>query len=220
MSGTNYDVIVIGVGSMGVSSCYFLAERGYKVLGIDQFVIPHDQGSHAGQSRIIRKAYFEHPDYVPLLKRAYENWQALEKKTGEQLYFKTGLLYQGPADHPMIKGVKDAALLYGIEAEQLTPQKSLAVFPQFVVPGNFEVIHEPDVVSVIATDILETGAEVLASGEMLLEPGEAASHGMASRIDDLGVGQDGRDQPYVLEIIGHLIDEERAGGSTLNSRGG
>src|SRR6188474_2080863 len=55
----NYDVIVIGVGSMGSSACYWLAKRGYKVLGLEQFEIPHVLGSHGGQSRIIRKAYFE-----------------------------------------------------------------------------------------------------------------------------------------------------------------
>lgn len=53
---TNYDVIVIGVGSMGSSTCYQLAKKGYKVLGLEQFDIPHELGSHSGQSRIIRKA--------------------------------------------------------------------------------------------------------------------------------------------------------------------
>ena len=66
----NYDVIVLGVGSMGSATCHYLAKRGHRVLGLEQFEIPHDQGSHAGQSRIIRKAYFEHPNYVPLLQRA------------------------------------------------------------------------------------------------------------------------------------------------------
>ena len=74
-----FDVIVIGVGSMGSSASYFLASRGYKVLGLEQFEIPHDQGSYTGQSRIIRKAYFEHPDYVPLLNTAYENWKKYRK---------------------------------------------------------------------------------------------------------------------------------------------
>ncbi len=60
---THFDVIVIGVGSMGSSACYHLAQRGYKVLGIEQFDITHEYGSHAGQSRIIRKAYFENSDY-------------------------------------------------------------------------------------------------------------------------------------------------------------
>ncbi|MFI5132235.1 MAG: FAD-dependent oxidoreductase, partial [Chitinophagales bacterium] len=75
-----FDVIVIGVGSMGSSASYFLASRGYKVLGLEQFEIPHDQGSYTGQSRIIRKAYFEHPDYVPLLNIAYENWKNIERE--------------------------------------------------------------------------------------------------------------------------------------------
>ena len=66
-----FDVIVLGVGSMGSATCCFLAERGHRVLGLEQFDIPHELGSHLGQSRIIRKAYFEHSDYVPLLERAY-----------------------------------------------------------------------------------------------------------------------------------------------------
>ena len=99
MTNTSFHVIVIGVGAMGVSSCYFLVKRGYKVLGLEQFDIPHEQGAHAGQSRIIRKAYFEHPDYVPLLCRAYDNWKNLEEETGIQVYYRTGLVYFGKPDN-------------------------------------------------------------------------------------------------------------------------
>ncbi len=81
----SYDVIVLGVGSMGSSACYHLAKKGLKVLGLEQFDIPHELGSHAGQSRIIRKAYGEGSDYVPLLERAYKNWQTLESETGSQV---------------------------------------------------------------------------------------------------------------------------------------
>jgi len=105
----HFDVIVIGVGSMGSSTCFQLAKRGVKVLGLEQFDIPHELGSHAGQSRIIRKAYFEHPDYVPLLVRAYENWAALEHATGSQVYFKTGLLYAGRKQGLLINGVRELA---------------------------------------------------------------------------------------------------------------
>ena len=70
-----FDYIVIGVGSMGSSTCYHLAKSGATVLGIEQFELVHERGAHSGQSRIVRKAYFEHPDYIPLLERAYQNWQ-------------------------------------------------------------------------------------------------------------------------------------------------
>jgi len=110
----NYDVIVLGVGSMGASACYNLAKRGIKVLGLEQFDIPHELGSHAGQSRIIRKAYGEGSSYVPLLERAYKNWQALEEETGSQVYFKTGLAYFGTADDPFINTVIGSSEAYKI----------------------------------------------------------------------------------------------------------
>src|SRR6516225_10587957 len=85
----NFDVIVFGVGSMGSSTCYYLAKQGVRVLGLEQFDIPNELSSHAGQSRIIRKAYFENPDYVPLLEKAYQNWKHLEDISGMQVYFRT-----------------------------------------------------------------------------------------------------------------------------------
>src|SRR5688500_8798560 len=105
---SSFDVIVIGVGSMGSSACYFLAQGGQKVLGIEQFDSPNDKGAHNGQSPIYRKAYFEHPDYVPLLNKAYENWIDLEKQTGSKIFYPTGLVYIGEHEHSVIKGVKRA----------------------------------------------------------------------------------------------------------------
>ena len=69
MTGSSYDVIVIGVGGMGSATCYELARRGQKVLGLERFDIGHSMGSSHGETRIIRLGYFEHPSYVPLLRR-------------------------------------------------------------------------------------------------------------------------------------------------------
>src|SRR6187431_1402619 len=130
-SNTTFDVIVLGVGSMGSAASYYLAKQGYKVLGLEQFDISHELGSHTGQSRIIRKAYFEHPAYVPLLEKAYKNWKALEWETGKQVYFKTGLLYAGNPNNEMIKGVKQSAALYDIDLDQLNLVGATDHFPQF-----------------------------------------------------------------------------------------
>lgn len=139
-----FDVIVLGVGSMGSATCYYLAKQGYNVLGLEQFDIPHELGSHAGQSRIIRKAYFEHPDYVPLLQRAYQNWKSLEEETETQIYHKTGLLYFGKSDHALIKGLRESAQKYSIEVKDLSSQQVDAQFPQFTIPDNYDSLVEPD----------------------------------------------------------------------------
>mgnify|MGYP000140177587 CR=1 FL=1 len=104
-----YDCIILGIGSMGASACYQLAARGQKVLGIEQFDVLHTQGAHSGHTRIIRKAYFEHPDYIPLLQRAYANWSELETLSGEKVYYPTGLFYAAPKGDPLIEQVKASA---------------------------------------------------------------------------------------------------------------
>ena len=69
---SNFDAIVVGLGAMGSAAACHLAGRGKRVLGLDRFAPPHAFGSSHGQTRIIREAYFEHPVYVPLVRRAYE----------------------------------------------------------------------------------------------------------------------------------------------------
>src|SRR5499427_7928305 len=91
-----YDVIVLGTGGLGSAAAYHLARRGAKVLGIDQFPGGHDRGSSHGETRVIRQAYFEHSDYVPLLLRAYELWRDLENEVGADLLRQVGLLQVGP----------------------------------------------------------------------------------------------------------------------------
>ncbi len=80
-----YDAIVLGAGGVGSAAMWQLARRGLRVLGIDRFHPPHDRGSSHGHTRIIRQAYFEHPDYVPLLLRAYKLWRELEDLIGARL---------------------------------------------------------------------------------------------------------------------------------------
>src|ERR1700757_405861 len=90
---TQYDVVVIGLGATGSATLANLARRG--VRGIDQFPPGHDRGSSHGESRIIRLGYFEHPSYVPLLRRTYELWRELEAEAGEQLLHVTGTIEAG-----------------------------------------------------------------------------------------------------------------------------
>jgi sarcosine oxidase len=145
-SGTrrSFDVIVLGVGSMGSSTCAFLARRGVRVLGVEQFDIPHELGSHTGQSRLIRMAYAEHPDYVPLLVRAYENWKSLEQQTGSQVYFKTGLVYFGKPTDATMMGVHESAKKYRIELNRLSEADTARKYPQFRLPADYERLEEPN----------------------------------------------------------------------------
>jgi len=113
-------------------------------LGIEQFSLTHELGSHAGQSRIIRKAYFEHPDYVPLLEKAYINWRQFEEELDKKIYYRTGLFYFGEPGNPVTGGVLKSASLYDVPVEKLSVTEARKRFPVFNLPGGFEYVFEPE----------------------------------------------------------------------------
>jgi len=140
----HFDVIVIGVGAMGAATCFHLAKRGVKVLGLEQFDIVHARGSSHGYSRMIRKAYFEHPNYVPLLHRAYALWEALEEESGRKLLHKVGGIFMGPRERTLVGGALAAAELHGLPHELLAAEELRKRWPQFVVPDDWHGFYEPD----------------------------------------------------------------------------
>jgi sarcosine oxidase len=131
MSGGNFDVIVLGLGGMGSAAACELARRGRRVLGLEQFSIAHDRGSSHGHTRIIRQAYYEHPDYVPLVLRAFERWYDLEQRQGVHLLTASGCLSVGRPDCEMIRGVRRSASEHGLPVETLEAAELLRRFPQF-----------------------------------------------------------------------------------------
>lgn len=139
-----FDVIVIGIGAMGSAACYHLARRGLRVLGIEQFDIPHNRGSSHGLSRMIRSAYYEHPDYVPLIRRAFQLWDELEAEAGRRILHKTGGIYMGEPDGGLIAGSLTSARQHAIAHEALSHRQLASRFPQFLLPERFVGFYEHD----------------------------------------------------------------------------
>lgn len=136
-----YDVVVVGVGGMGSAALYHLARRGKRVLGLERFDLLHEQGSSHGLTRIIRLAYFEHPNYVPLLRRAYELWRELESEAGEQLLHITGIVEGGKH---ILDGVLRSCAEHDLEHEVLDGAEVTRRFPAFRLPAEMSVVHQPD----------------------------------------------------------------------------
>src|SRR5436309_190476 len=132
--GMRYDAIVLGLGAMGSAALFHLARRGRRVLGIEQFNIPHDMGSYHGFSRIIRLAYYEHPSYVPLLHRAYELWRELEQLAGTKLLHITGSVDAGPEGSNVFEGSRRSCEMYGLPHEVLTSAELSQRMPGYRLP--------------------------------------------------------------------------------------
>jgi monomeric sarcosine oxidase len=127
---------------VGSAVLWRTALRGAKVLGLDRFAPPHDRGSSHGQSRIIRQAYFEHPDYTPLLLEAYRLWAELAECSGRRLYHEVGVLQIGPPEGIVVPGVLRAADEHGLRVEKLSPQDIQRQWPAYHVPDNLAGVLE------------------------------------------------------------------------------
>lgn len=139
---TIHDVIVLGAGGVGSAATYHLAKRGASVLALDRFPAGHDRGSSHGETRIIRQAYFEHPDYVPLLLRSYELWAELEQAIGQQLFYQVGLLQAGPADGVVVPGVLQSARQHHLSVDEFDAAETMRHFPAFRIPSDAKVVFE------------------------------------------------------------------------------
>jgi sarcosine oxidase len=141
-SKKHFDVIVVGVGTMGAAACYHLARRGVRVLGLDRFDIPNSMGAAHGYSRMIRLAYFEHPDYVPLLQRSYALWDELAAELGRELIHITGGLMLGPPGAAVLDGSLRSVREHGLPHELLDADEAMKRFPQFRIPKDYRVLHD------------------------------------------------------------------------------
>lgn len=139
-----FDVIVLGGGGMGSAAAFELARRGRRVLVLEQFALAHDRGSSHGLTRVIRKAYFEHPDYVPLLHRAYERWYDLEQSTGRHLFTLCGCLSIGRPDGEVVAGVRRAAVEHRLPVEHLDAAALRERYPAFRFSDEYVAVLERD----------------------------------------------------------------------------
>ena len=129
---------------MGSAAAYALAARGLRVLGVDADHPPHRHGSHHGESRIIRKAYYEHPAYVPLLERAFVAWRELEEQAQAKLFRRTGGLMIGAPTGELVAGVLASARAHQLRHEVLSSDELAARYPQFRIEPSMTAVWEED----------------------------------------------------------------------------
>ena len=139
-----WDVIVIGGGAVGSAALRAAAEAGARVLGLERFAPAHERGSSHGHSRIFRHAYFEHPDYVPLLRHSTARFESLERESGVALLHRCGMLVAGPHDSAVVLGSLAAGLRWGLGVEALDATALEARFPWFQLAGDAIGAFEAD----------------------------------------------------------------------------
>lgn len=138
-----YDLIVVGSGSVGAAAGWYATQAGLKVLMIDGHHPPHREGSHHGESRLIRHAYGEGARYVPMVLRAQQLWDQLEQDSGERVMQRCGVLNLAPRHAEFIQNVINSAEQFCLKTELLSGADVMQRWPQIALPQGYIGVFEP-----------------------------------------------------------------------------
>jgi sarcosine oxidase len=199
---THCEVAVVGLGIMGSAAAHALALKGYSVIGFERCWAGHDRGSSNGHTRLIRQAHFEHPDYVPLVRRSYELWKALEDHCNRRLLVRTGSVVIGRESDLMVRGTRGSASEYGIAHEVLGIRELRAKFRWLRLQAKDVGVWEPDAGILLAEDCVTSfqeaavraGAQLRFGADCLLEDDAFADTSSAVRLEVNG-------EPIVAEHV-------------------
>ena len=173
---------MVGLGAMGALSAWRLAARGARVIAFERLRPGHDRGSSHGDTRIFRTAYFESPEYVPLLQRAKILWRQLEEESGAPLLTITAGLAIGRRDSGLVTGVLASAEQNGLPFRLLESTEMARLYPQHAMSEDEVAVLEDDAgflrperaVAAAAARAEAHGAQMLVETEVLaIEPSQS-----------------------------------------------
>ncbi|GAB4144014.1 MAG: N-methyl-L-tryptophan oxidase [Candidatus Promineifilaceae bacterium] len=94
MTGTAYELIVIGAGIFGLTAAIELRQRGYRVALLDPGPLPHELAASTDISKVVRMDYGADELYMRMGEAARQGWLAWNKSLfAEPLYHEVGMLF-------------------------------------------------------------------------------------------------------------------------------
>jgi sarcosine oxidase len=192
-----FDVAVLGVGGIGSAACYHLAKAGLRVVGIEQFSIPHSRGSSHGITRILREGLHENETYVPLVRRALELWREVEKISGTQLFYRTGSLDIGLPESSIVVGSLNSCRRWNIPHEMFGAADLQRRYPVLRPYDEMVAVFQPNSGFVLAEGSItahvnaacDHGAEIHGHEKMIQWEGNGTSYTIQTTRDCYQVGQ-------------------------------
>ncbi|MGE0526332.1 MAG: N-methyl-L-tryptophan oxidase [Bdellovibrionales bacterium] len=168
-----YDVIVCGLGINGTAALYYLSQfKGLKVLGIEAKQPGHSGGGSYGQTRLLRRSYFDAPEYIPLVSRSLELWERLQLGSPHPLFHRTGLLFLGPRQNPLFENIRLCASKHSLRIETVATAHAREQFPFLRIPDPFQVLFEPEALVLLPENLIPfllSEAQTSASVEISVE---------------------------------------------------
>ena len=137
-------VVVVGAGVFGASLAWRLARSGVAVTLVDQYGPGDPRASSGGESRLIRCAHGDDPDYTASARRARGLWRELEAESGAALMEECGVVWFAHGEDGWEAESARVLEAQGIPCARLDPGAAATLFPVLGLDGLAWVLHEPE----------------------------------------------------------------------------
>ncbi|MEM7627235.1 MAG: FAD-dependent oxidoreductase [Planctomycetota bacterium] len=133
------DVLVIGAGAFGLTAAIELRRRGCRVTVVDPGPVPGARQASADLNKAVRMEYGADRQYLEMVDRSIDGWEAWNARFGVNVYEPTGvLMLAGPA---MADGGFEFESLRAVGAVGHTPERlsGVALVERFAAwrPGQY-----------------------------------------------------------------------------------
>ena len=163
-AAAEWDVVVIGAGVFGAWTAYCLQRAGRRVLLVDQYGPANSRSSSSGETRIIRMGYGAKELYTRWAWQSLAEWKEFCGRTGQALFYNTGVLWIGPAKHEAITQSATTMKRLSIPCEILSNEDLQRRFPQ-ISAADLVGLYEPPAGALMARRAVQAvAAEAVKSG--------------------------------------------------------
>lgn len=137
-------ISIIGAGVMGMWSAYKLLDAGHQVNLYEAYYPGHTRSSSGGESRLIRGIYGKDDLYMDWVQYSLEQWQKIESKLGNQLFYPVGCLWMFGNETAYGDYAFDYLKKIDWPIDSISLNETRNRFPQFSLKGIHKTYYEPN----------------------------------------------------------------------------
>lgn len=169
---------VVGAGVFGASTARALAQRGWEVTLVEQYVPGTVRSASGGDTRILRAAHGGVDWYAELVWDARRQWLELQERRGVRIWEPIGVAWFAARPDAFEARSRPAFDRLGIPYEWLDPDEARRLYPSLGVDDLAAVLFEPEAgillarraTQLLVEDALDLGVRVETARVSLDDP--------------------------------------------------
>jgi monomeric sarcosine oxidase len=169
-----YDFVVIGAGVFGAWTAYALRRGGKSVVLLDAYGPGNSRASSGGETRVIRLGYGPDELYTRFSAQSFPAWMEMEKRCGQKLFHKSGVLWLSHDSDLYTKQLLDVLKKNGASYAKLSAEEVRKNYPQLSFPDVTWGVLEPESgvlmarrgVQTVVSECVKDGVEFLCAAAL------------------------------------------------------